>query len=176
MKKYEQFIKYFNLGILLTFLTFVLFGQFLFRPFGWYRKLACKIGWHSYPMSEKLKPWHCYDRYVEAYIFGRTFKLSRFLLNPTSEWHVDNINRNLLDNRKSNLRLCSRCQNQWNRKVNKDNKIGKKGIQLMPNGKFRVRIQFNNKRFHLGVYDKLSEAIEAREKKEKALTWHTFYY
>lgn len=106
--------------------------------------------------------WCIYDRYLESYINGKNIKLSRFIMKADKDHHVDHINGDLLDNRKANLRLCSRYQNQQNRKINKDNVCGHKGIQLMNNGRYRVRIQTNGKREHIGCFERLVDAINCR--------------
>ena len=130
-------------------------------------------------MNDKLKPcpflidkedvervskynWKLYDRYYEAWIDGKTVKLSRFIMTASNNMYVDHINGNIKDNRKQNLRLCSNGENQQNRKLNKNNMCGHKGIQLMSNGKYRVRVQSNNERKHLGVFDNIEEAIKIR--------------
>jgi len=53
--------------------------------------------------------------------------MHRFILSNPKE-HVDHINRNKLDNRKCNLRLCNQSQNTANTKLNKNSKSGYKGV------------------------------------------------
>lgn len=76
-----------------------------------------------------------------------SIKLHRFLMKPTSsDIHIDHINGNGLDNRRSNLRLVNRSQNLRNRRKNKLATSRYKGVtkikgtelwlmQIMINGK-----------------------------------------
>lgn len=80
---------------------------------------------------------------------------------------VDHWNLNGLDNTRGNLRLATHSQNQANRKVQKNNKLGVKGV--VENGnKYRARIDVNGKCIHLGLFDTLEQArnayIEAAKK------------
>src|SRR4051812_29617464 len=45
---------------------------------------------------------------------SRSVRMHRFLMGAKPEEQVDHINRNPLDNRRQNLRLCSVTQNLWN--------------------------------------------------------------
>lgn len=55
--------------------------------------------------------------------------LARFLLNAPEDMEVDHINRNSLDNRKENLRLCTHRQNTVNRPALKGaNEWGYRGL------------------------------------------------
>ncbi len=107
--------------------------------------------------------WHFYDRYVEATIDGKTVKLSRFILNAPSNKFVDHRNGDRLDNRRCNLRFCTRSQNQWNRKRNVNSTSGHKGVSEIKSGNFRARVQVKGKRFHLGVFKTALEAQKARQ-------------
>jgi len=76
--------------------------------------------------------------------------------------YINQINRNPLDNRKSNLRLCNNSQNQYNTIVRKDNSLGVKGVKICGN-KFRARITINKKLIHLGLFDTIEDASKAYE-------------
>lgn len=59
------------------------------------------------------------------------------------------------------------------RKKNKNNKSGYTGIVLERNGKYRAYINFKRRQYHLGTYDTIEEAIQARKEAEKNL-WGKF--
>lgn len=59
---------------------------------------------------------------------------------------VDHINGNRLDNRKSNLRLCSNQENSMNKYKNSNNSSGYKGVYFdRDRGKWRGAIQYDGK-------------------------------
>ena len=81
---------------------------------------------------------------------------------------VDHINHNGLDNRKSNLRICTSGQNTCNCLTSKNNKSWHKGVYWSKERKkWCAQISINNKTKGLGRYDTIEEAIEAREKAAK---------
>lgn len=53
------------------------------------------------------------------------------------------------------------------RKVNSNSKTGYKGVSKMRSGRYRAYINFKRKHYHLGTYDKIEDAIRAREAAEK---------
>lgn len=68
----------------------------------------------------------------------------------------------IIDNRRSNLRLCTHKQNQGNRRISKNNKSGFKGVQFSTEPKRRKRwlalIQHNSRVINLGRYMTAEEA------------------
>lgn len=85
-------------------------------------------------------------------------------MNPNTDEEIDHINRNKLDNRKSNLRICNRSINMQNRGVNKNNTSGYKGIYINKSGKYVAHCQINKTRKSLGAYKTLEEALEVLNK------------
>jgi hypothetical protein len=86
------------------------------------------------------------------------------------ELHIDHINGNGLDNRKSNLRVVSRSQNMWNSRKPCTNSSGYKGVCMdKEKGKWVSHIKKHNKQMHLGYFNTPEEAYEAYCKAAKEL-------
>lgn len=86
---------------------------------------------------------------------------------------VDHINRNGLDNRRSNLRPATKKQNMENQGRRRDNTSGCTGVSWHKStAKWEAYITHNGKRTRLGYFDSLREAIKARRTAEKELFTH----
>lgn len=83
---------------------------------------------------------------------GGNKHLSRVILN--TDQFVDHINHNTLDNRKCNLRVVTKSQNQMN--------ALHQGVQIRKDGKFYAHIKINQRMLNLGVYVFEEEAYFAR--------------
>ncbi len=106
--------------------------------------------------------------YPVANIKGKVTKLHRYLLDlKDQEVVVDHINRNPLDNRRKNLRLCSQFENSRNLSISKNNKSGFVGISETSNGRYMARIMVNRKEIGLGTFDKKEDAVKARLQAEE---------
>ena len=82
---------------------------------------------------------------------------------------VDHIDGNPSNNDISNLRKCTKSQNQHNTKLHKNNKTGVHGLSLNArNGKWLVQLQVDKRKKRVGEFEdfELAElvAIEARNK------------
>jgi len=86
--------------------------------------------------------------------------MHRLIMSAPSGLQVDHINHNTLDNRKSNLRLCSNGQNQHNTRIRSDNSSGYKGVKKHGD-RWRADIGFNKKRYFLGLFETPELAYEA---------------
>lgn len=75
---------------------------------------------------------------------------------------VDHINHNRLDNRKENLRICTKSQNQMN-----VNYLGVYKVQQSKEIKWMARIKINQKTIHLGIFVYKEEALYCRWYAEK---------
>lgn len=80
---------------------------------------------------------------------------------------VDHINRNRLDNRRSNLRPITQHKNKFNHNKRLDNTSGVIGVCWHSQiSKWLAQIQIGNTHPYLGVYEKFEDAIVARLKAE----------
>lgn len=59
---------------------------------------------------------------------NKTIKLHRYLMNFPNNKDIDHINHNTLDNRKFNLKVCSRAENNQNLGIRTNTKLGLKYI------------------------------------------------
>lgn len=85
----------------------------------------------------------------------RVGSMHRFLVNPPHDMQVDHVNGDRLDNRRSNLRIATCTQNQWNRGKTCLAKARSrfKGVQYHNfSGLWRARIRVNGRRLSLGYY------------------------
>ncbi len=83
---------------------------------------------------------------------------------------IDHINHNGLDNRKINLRICTRQQTCSNRrKCLKTTQSQYKGINKTKSHKWEVHIGFKGKIYYLGTYKTEIEAAKVYDKKAKEI-------
>lgn len=97
---------------------------------------------------------------------GREYirRMHRIVSDSPDEIHVDHINRNKLDNRRSNLRLATPRQNSFNRGKNEKKARGVKfkGVYSNLNCKtFTARIRVDSKHHYLGSFKTEEEAAIA---------------
>jgi hypothetical protein len=101
-------------------------------------------------------------------------KMHRFIMNADIDTLVDHKNKDTLDNRKCNLRLCTKSENMRNRAMSKNNKSGYKGVRYYPFGRrkykvWKAQIGFNRKYISIGYYHTKEEAALAYNEKAKEL-------
>ena len=66
---------------------------------------------------------------------------------------TDHIDGDTLNNQKRNLRVCTKSQNQHNRKISSNNKSGFKGVSYnKKNKKWQADIQCNGVKIYLGYF------------------------
>ncbi len=99
---------------------------------------------------------------------GRPLAMHRLIMDAPKGLMVDHIDHDGLNNRKSNLRLCTRKQNRRNRRPNRGGTSKYKGVCWCKSSKkFRVAISHNKKRFYLGYFHDQVEAAKAYDKAAK---------
>lgn len=100
---------------------------------------------------------------------SRTNRLSMhlLLLQAPEGKEIDHINRDKLDNRRSNLRIVTRNENQWNRGLSRNNRSGIKGVSFIQKcKKWYASIWYESKCYNLGLYENLEDAVIARKEAE----------
>lgn len=94
----------------------------------------------------------------------RTLELMhRRILNCSIEHEVDHRDGDGLNNQRSNLRTCTRSENQCNRAVFKNNRLGRKGISFsVKRQRFLAVIYQHGKQLWHRSYKTLEEAVAGR--------------
>lgn len=125
-----------------------------------------KVKWRLQNSSRSNKP------YLQARGRDKTTKkmwlMQRYILDmPDFDYKevIDHINRNSLDNRKSNLRIVSQWENLQN-KPQENNKVS--GVYWLKERQlYLAEICFKKKRHRLGFYKEYKEAVIARQAAEQ---------
>lgn len=103
--------------------------------------------------------------YAAGRVGGQRVYLHRYILQAPKGLQVDHINGDVLDNRRSNLRLCTAGQNQWN--VPGRSASGRKGVTKARN-QWRAEIMVNRVRW-IRFFRTFEEAVAQREAWEREL-------
>lgn len=94
--------------------------------------------------------------------------MHRAVLNVPQDKQTDHINHNGLDNRRSNLRVCSGDENRYNQLPLPGRASKYKGVTRHGNN-WRARIKHNKTEMHLGCYKSEREAAKSYDAKAKEL-------
>lgn len=116
--------------------------------------------------------WYSYQDGNTFYAFRRKGRkrrrstMHREIMHAPEGLLVDHKDRNGLNNRKSNLRLCSPAQNAWNRRPAPNCHSKYKGVTWHKHhNKWHVRIFGSGKNYYLGSFDDETEAALAYDRK-----------
>lgn len=109
-------------------------------------------------------------RNVRVGLHSKAIYLHRQIMNAPKGMDVDHINGDTLDNRKCNLRICTRSENLRNRPKDPDNTSGYKGVHWSKKyNKWQSKIVLQRKTIHLGFFDDPIEAARAYDAKAKEI-------
>ena len=101
---------------------------------------------------------------------GKTVKMHREIMGGPGHLVVDHIDRNGLNNRKSNLRVCTNAQNIRNAGPRGKGLSKYKGVSRHTRGKkWTAVIQLNNKTHYLGYFENEIDAAKAYDEKASQL-------
>ena len=129
------------------------------------------LGWAIIDSSDapEIAP-HRWCKSFHGYVVRRTNKenglklvrLHRVLIQPSKSELVDHIDGNPLNNRRSNLRICTSAENSRNARISKNNVSGYKGVSWAKRcQKYRASIGVDHKQIHLGLFSNPEDAAEA---------------
>lgn len=128
---------------------------------------CCIVGYAMIDLDDvekcKQHKWHLrqsrgHTPYVIASVKGKENQkvhLHRFVLNYDGPLDIDHINRNGLDNRKSNLRVVTHQENAVNN--------GADGVKQVPSGRWQAAYCRDYKTIYIGTFDSKEEAMKARQ-------------
>ncbi len=115
----------------------------------------------------RLSPEGYVRRSVERRGKQTDFLLHRDIMGLTrgDGLEVDHINGDPLDNRRDNLRITTRAQNGQNRRLNRNNTSGHRGVNFDTRaGRWRASATVAGRYHHIGHFDTQNEAaVAARE-------------
>lgn len=110
-------------------------------------ELVSKLKWHY--QTVKKSGYACrkvWDKENKRYW---TVYMHRFIMQPPKGLDIDHINRNPLDCRRKNMRICPRWVNIHNKPSSRPNTSGYRGVYKMGE-KWIAFISFQGKRTYLG--------------------------
>lgn len=114
--------------------------------------------------------------YLMTAIQGKNFLNHRLIwLYMTGEFpiQIDHINHDKLNNKWDNLRAVNNTTNSRNTGLSKNSTTKINGVSLhKPTGKYRAYIMVNRKQIHLGLFDTVDEATQARKQADNKYEFH----
>lgn len=94
--------------------------------------------------------------------------IHRIIMNPPSNMVIDHINRDKLDNRKCNLRICNQSQNLFNQESVRGGTSKYKGVHWHTKRKgWIAKIMVNKKLIHIGQFKSELDAANAYNESAK---------
>lgn len=122
-----------------------------------------------------LSKWHYKKGYVCRVVRGENGRytiqyMHRIIMQTPKGMETDHIDRDKMNNQRSNLRVCTGTQNKWNRGMLRNNKTGFRGVCFAKkSGKWQAGIRMNGKQVYLGQYSTPEEASAVYNRVAKSL-------
>ena len=108
-----------------------------------------------------------------GYAASHRIRAHQYVMGKKHGYVIDHINGDKLDNRRKNLRFCSKRENAVNTKVRRKSRSGYKGVWMVKraNGipKYTAYVGGANDRKYIGTFDDLIEAAKQYDKHAKIL-------
>ena len=126
------------------------------------RILKPTINFHGYYQVSLCQDGNTYTKKIHKLV------AEYFIPNLYNKKCVDHIDNNKLDNNVNNLRWATNHENNMNQKLSSRNTSNYKGVSFHKgSNKWEAKIQINGKKKHLGYFDSIEDAVNARVKKAK---------
>jgi hypothetical protein len=125
--------------------------------------------------GKNLKAWFNEKGYKIVELSGKRYKVHRlvaiaFVPNSHNKPFVDHIDNDRTNNRVANLRWVTNQENSFNTSITTKNTSGHKGVDWYKKlNKWRASIGHNQKSYHIGYFDKIEDAVLARQQKANEL-------
>lgn len=108
--------------------------------------------------------------YITCKIKRKNVCLHKLLIKCDSSFDIDHISGNKLDNRKSNLRVCTHQENLFNQRIRSTNKTGFAGVAWHDGAKkYEAYVHCAGKKHYLGLFHNAEDAAIARDSKAREL-------
>lgn len=147
-----------------------------FRPRNLFKTHRSFIQWNNRYAGKQAGTLKNDSGYVVISIHKNLYRAHRlawlYVNGVTPSSQIDHINGIRHDNRLSNLRDAQNGENHKNKRLLSTNKSGYHGIWRHPNGKYRAKVSKSNQQHHLGYFENINEAVEARKKFEAEYGYH----
>ena len=125
-----------------------------------------RFKWHI-TINKSKNSHHVYAEATPKYRYR--ISMHRLIAGAGVGNEVDHINGNTLDNRRNNLRLCTRSQNNGNQRKTRGSSRYKGVCFDKQTGRWRAQIAHNGKRMKIGRFDIEEAAARAYRMKAREL-------
>ncbi len=105
--------------------------------------------------------WH-FDRYAMRHEKGKKILMHRQIMKTPDDMETDHINGDKLDNRRINLRVCTKSQNQANKKKSLNKSSIYKGVSRLK-GKWIAQVVCGKKLTFIGLFENEHHAALAAD-------------
>ena len=128
------------------------------------RILKPSIDGHGYYKLNLYKDGNMYTKKIHKLV------AEAFITNPSNKKCIDHIDNNPLNNNIANLRWVSQQENCMNTKLSSKSTSNYKGVHFNKRiNKWMAHIKINGKSKHLGLFENIEDAVNARVKKAEEL-------
>lgn len=118
--------------------------------------------WRAMPVNSQFYVTATFKKYPAPSRQNYTILLHRVLMDAPGGMDVDHVNRNPLDNRRANLRICTHQQNLANTGPGRNNTSGYKGVSWdKQHRKWTATITVDYRQRHLGLFMEKRDAATA---------------